>query len=178
MSEIIRSGAELLREAGYATEQVAINQREALVFEGDTVLGFLFAYETVVDLTKNWTADSDSAISAYQFGLRKSGMKAWNTYLVLLTHEFPDYARIVSLGAIEEDLGGTRKIVRAGIQDRADLGAALLPLRTLQSAPRLEAVDMKKEIRERTTELPQRAVDAFLSAADESIVLQVLEESP
>lgn len=178
MTEILGSSGELLREAGYATEQVAIRQREALVFEGDTVLGFLFAYDSVKDLTKDWVADSDNAIATYQFGLRKSGIKAWNTYLVLLSPEPPDYAQIVSLGAIEEDLSGTRKIARAGIKDLADLGAALLPLRPLQSAPRLEAVDMKKEIRERTTELPTRAVDAFLSGAEESVVLQVLEESP
>jgi hypothetical protein len=178
MSEILHSSGGLLREAGYVTEQVSIGQQDALIFEGDTILGFLFAYDTVADLTKNWAADSDNAISAYQFGLRKSGIKAWNTYLVLLTPEPPDYARIVSLGAIEEDLGGTRKIVRAGVRDSADLGAALLPLRPLQSAPRLEAVDMKKEIRERTTELPPRVVDAFLSGAEESVVLQVLEESP
>lgn len=178
MKEILHSSGELLKEAGYMTEQATIGPREALVFEGDTLLGFLFAYDTVADLMKGWVADSDSAIANYQFGLRKSGIKAWNTYLVLLTPEPPDYARMVSLGAIEEDLGGTRKIARAGIRDLADLGAALLPLRPLQSAPRLEAVDMKKEIRERTTELPPRAVDAFLSGADESVVLQVLEESP
>lgn len=178
MSEILQSSSELLREAGYAAEQVTIGHREALVFEGDTVLGFLFAYDSAVDLMRGWTADSDNAIAAYQFGLRKSGIKAWNTYLVLLTPEPADYARIVSLGAIEENLTGTRKIARAGIRDLADLGAALLPLRPLQSAPRLEAVDMKKEIRERATELPPRAVDAFFSNADESVVLQVLEESP
>lgn len=178
MREILHSSGQLLKEAGYATEQVTLDQRQALMFEGSTVLGFLFVYESVADLMKNWASDSDSAIAAYQFGLRKSGIKAWNTYLVLLTPEPPDYARIVSLGAIEEDLGGTRKIARAGIRDQADLGAALLPLRPLQSAPRLEAVDMKKEIRERTTELPQRVVDAFLSGAEESVVLQVLEESP
>lgn len=178
MNDILHSSGELLREAGHATEQVTIHQREALVFEGNTVLGFLFAYDTIEDLIKGWVSDSDNAIATYQFGLRKSGMKAWNTYLVLLSPEPPDYARTVSLGAIEEDLSGTRKIARAGIRDLEDLGAALLPLRPLQSAPRLEAVDMKKEIRERTTELPPRAVDAFLSGAEESVVLQVLEETP
>ncbi|MFT3669541.1 MAG: hypothetical protein QM795_13405 [Pseudoxanthomonas sp.] len=127
---------------------------------------------------QGWVSDSDNAITKYQFGLRKSGIKAWNTYLVLLTPELPDYARLVSLGAIEEDLGGTRKIARAGVRDLSDIGAALLPLRPLQTAPRLEAVDMKEEIRERTTELPPRAVEAFLSGAEESVVLQVLEELP
>ncbi|MDQ7310443.1 hypothetical protein ABE587_07310 [[Pseudomonas] hibiscicola] len=178
MIEILQSSSDLLREAGYSTERTALGQREALVFDGDTVLGFLFAYDSAADLMKNWPADSDAAISAYQFGLRKSGTKAWNTYLILLTSEPADYAKAVSLGAIEEDLGGTRKIARAGIQDVADLGAALLPLLALQSAPRLEAVDMRKEIRQRTTELPARVVDAFLSGAEESVVIQVLEESP
>ena len=178
MSDILDWSTELLGESGYATEQVAIDQRRVLVFEGDTVLGFLFSYDTVADLTISWVADSDNAVAAYQLGLRRSGIKAWNTYLVLLTSEQPDYARMVSLGAIEEDLGGTRKIARAGVRDNADLSAALLPLLPLQSAPRLEAVDMKEEIRERTSELPLRVVDAFLSGAEDSVVLQVLEQSP
>lgn len=178
MTDILESSGTILREAGYATEQVGIVQRQVLVFEDDTALGFVLAYETVAQLMQYWVEDSDNAIAKYQFGLRKSGIKAWNTYLVLLTTDAADYARTVSLGAIEEDLSGTRKIVRAGIRDMADLGSALLPLRPLQSAPRLEAVDMKKEIRERTTELPARAVEAFLSGAEETAVLQVLEESP
>lgn len=178
MNEILYSSRELLQDAGCTSELVTIGQRPALVFEGSSVLGFLFTYEKIEDLMKDWMADSDRAIASYQFGLRKSGIKAWNTYLVLLTPEIPDYGCMVSLGAIEEDLGGTRKIVRAGVRDMADLSAALLPLRPLQNAPRLSAVDMKREIRERTTELPLRAVDAFLSGADEAVVLQVLEESP
>lgn len=178
MIEILQSCNDLLRESGYSVERAAIGQGEALVFEGDIVLGFLFAYDSSADLMKSWPTDSDAAISTYQFGLRKSGTKAWNTYLILLTPEPADYAKAVSLGAIEEDLGGTRKVVRAGIQDVADLSAALLPLLPLQSAPRLEAVDMRKEIRQRTTELPVRVVDAFLSGAEESVVIQVLEESP
>ena len=177
MNEILYSSNELLKEAGCTTELVTIGSREALVFEGSSVLGFLFSYDSVEELMKDWMTDSDRAIASYQFGLRRSGIKAWNTYLVLLTPDIPDYGRVVSLGAIEEDLGGTRKIARAGVQDLADLSAALLPLLPLQSAPRLAAIDMKREIRERTTELPLRAVDAFLSGADESVVLQVLEES-
>src|SRR3546814_16237775 len=90
---------------------------------------------------ESWSKDSDQAISTYQFGLRRSGTKAWNTYLVLLTPESADYAKAVSLGAIEEDLSGPRKIARAGIQNPADLSDARPPLLPLQSAPRLDAVD-------------------------------------
>src|SRR3546814_2679164 len=142
------------------------------------LLGFVCVYDSSAELMESWSKDSDQAISTYQFGLRRSGTKAWNTYLVLLTPESADYAKAVSLGAIEEDLSGTRKIARAGIQNPADLSAALLPLLPLQSAPRLEAVDMRKEIRQRTTEVPTRVVDAFHSTAEEAMVIQVLEESP
>jgi len=176
--DILQCSKELLGGAGYSATSTSIGQREALVFEGDTVQGFIFIYGSGADLMKSWSTDSDMAISTYQFGLRKSGTKAWNTYLIVLTPEATDYARAISLGAIEEDLGGTRKIARGGIQDLADLGAALLPLLSLQSAPRLEAVDMREEIRQRTTELPARLVDAFLSGAEEAVVIQVLEESP
>lgn len=89
-----------------------------------------------------------------------------------------DYAQSVALGEIEEDLTGRRKIARADVVDIARLRAALLPLLPLQSAPKLEAVDIVSEIRERTTELPARAVEAFLSSAEESVVIQVLEEAP
>jgi hypothetical protein len=41
----------------------------------------------------------------------------------------------------------------------------------------LEAVDMSAEIKLRTTELPRRVVDAFLSPrAQETSVAQILEE--
>jgi hypothetical protein len=46
----------------------------------------------------------------------------------------------------------------------------------VQSAPRLEAVDILAEIRLRATELHSRAIDAFLSTADEGVVIQFLEE--
>lgn len=79
---------------------------------------------------------------------------------------------------IEEDLTGTRKIARAGIGDVEQLRTALLPLLPIQSAPSLGAVDMPAEIRLRTTELPKRAIEAYLSGAHEASVIQVLEEEP
>jgi hypothetical protein len=141
-------------------------------------LGFLFAYDDSEKLIDGWGKDSDQAVTAHQLGLRRAGQKAWNVYLVLLTSGEAEYAQSVALGAIEEDLVGTRKICRAGIGDLADLRSALLPLLPFQNAPKLEAVDIVTEIRQRATELPSRAINAFLSGADESVVLQVLEEKP
>jgi hypothetical protein len=176
--DILNSSADVLIEGGFTATRIVVGSRQALAFEDATVLGFLFAYDDASKLMAEWSADADRAVSTYQFGLRKAGMKAWNAYIVLLASGSADYAQTVSLGAIDEDLAGTRKVARAGVGDIADLHAALLPLLALQSAPRLEAVDILDEIRQRTTELPQRVVDAFLSTADESVVIKVLEEAP
>src|SRR3546814_18043317 len=100
----------MLREAGYSAEPVRIGSRDALVFESDTVLGFVCVYDSSAELMESWSKDSDQAISTYQFGLRRSGTKAWNTYLVLLTPESADYAKAVSLGAIEEDRSEERRV--------------------------------------------------------------------
>jgi hypothetical protein len=56
------------------------------------------------------------------------------------------------------------------------LNRALLPLLPVQSAPILDAVDSKSEIRQRATEISPKLLDAFLSEADEQIVLQILEQ--
>jgi hypothetical protein len=178
MIDILKASAALLSEVGFSTSHVAIGERPALAFEDSTVLGFLFAYESPSLLIGSWIKEADRAVAVHRFALRRASNKAWNAYVVLLTDREADYGQSVALGAIEEDLVGTRKIARAGIVDVADLRIALLPLLPFQSAPRLEAVDIIAEIRQRTTELPDRTVNAFLSSADESVVIQVLEEKP
>jgi hypothetical protein len=176
--DILKASADTLSQVGFSASPISIGDRQALAIEDATVLGFLFAYDDPGDLIETWIRDVDQAVAAHQFGLRRAGEKAWNTYVVLLASRKADYAQSVRLGAIEEDLVGTRKIVRADVADIAALHAALLPLLPLQTAPKLGAVDIAAEIRERTTELPARAVDAFLSSTDQGLVVQVLEEKP
>jgi hypothetical protein len=98
---------------------------------------------------------------------------------VFLGEAEANYGERVALSSIEENLTGTRKLARAGISDSESLRAALLPLLPIQNAPHLGAVDMAAEIKLRTTELPTRVVDAFLSTrAQEASVAQILEEEP
>lgn len=176
MRSLVSLAEDVLREAGFATQPSELTARESLVFENDTVMGFIVAYPNCDDLGDEWRKDASDMVSQYQFGLRKAGLKAWNTYLILLTHGSPSHSDLTALGAIEEDLQGMRKIARAGVVSPAELRAALLPLLPLQNAPRLDAIDMPQEIRIRTTEFHDRVLQAFLSEADENVVLQVLEE--
>jgi len=175
MTDVLMICIQILEEAGFRTE-TATASRQSIIFENDTVLGFVSIYEDTQALMRGWQADLDRLVDAYQFALRRSGDKAWNAYAVMISAAEANYSESVVLSAIEEDLVGVRKIARSGMRDVADLREALLPLLPLQSAPQLEAVDMGGEIRLRTTELPSRAVDAFLSDAEQAVVTQVLEE--
>jgi hypothetical protein len=176
MTDLLTMGTDLLAQGGFATTRIAVNNRDALAFEDSTVLGFLFVYADSSELLKAWREDSNCAIANYQLGLRRAGQKAWNTYVVLLAEQAADHNDLVALAWIEEDLSGTRKIARSGVKSSSDLRAALLTLLPLQSAPKLDAVDLVAEIRHRTTELPGRAIDAFVSNVEASVVLQVLEQ--
>jgi hypothetical protein len=178
MIDVLKLAADILGDAGFETHRVPVNERESLAFEDPTVLGFLFAYSDSGELLRAWEVDAHRAIADHQLALRRAGQKAWNLYIVLISVEAASHVQLAGLAAIEEDLAGTRKIARAHMQDTADLRAALLSLLPLQAAPKLEAVDIRTEIRERATELQSRALDAFFSPADDTVVLQVLEEAP
>jgi hypothetical protein len=177
MSDILSLSEQLLSEVGFTTGRLSTHGREALVFEDPTVLGFLVLYGTSSELIGKWASDVSTLIAEQQFGLRRAGPKAWNVYTVFLATRDDEPNSLAMLAAIEEDLAGTRKIARAPVKDPADLRAALLTLLPLQAAPHLEAVDMQSEIRQRATDVPTRAVEAFLSTSDEAAVIQVLEEA-
>jgi hypothetical protein len=179
MIDVLEECQRLLNGSDIATSSLEIAPgRNALAFEGVTVLGFIIAYPGAGALLERWRPDDAGLISQHQLSFRRAQAKAWNAYSVFLAAEPANYGELVALNAIEENLTGTRKIARAGIADVGELRAALLPLLPIQHAPSLEPVDMPAEIRLRTSELPERAVDAFLSAAQEAVVIQVLEEEP
>lgn len=176
--KIFEASEGLLDRMGFTAVMATVKGREVLVFEDDSVIGFVFSYPNAHSLIASWRGDTEATVSAHQLALRRAGQKAWNTYMVLLANGEASHAELAALAAIEEDLTGTRKIARSDVKDISDVEAALLPLLPLQSAPKLDAVDMVFEIRQRSTELSPRAVDAFVSGVEESVVLQVIEETP
>lgn len=176
MIDILSASVELLSATGFTTARVTSHKRELILVEDLTVLAFLFAYDSPSILLTEWDADVSAAVELHQLALRRAGQKAWNTYGIFLTAGRPDAAQVAALSATEENLVGIRKIARAGVVDLTDLRGALLTLLPLQNAPRLESVDVQSEIRERATELPPPALDAFFSDADDADVIQTLEE--
>lgn len=177
MNPTMTSVSKLLTDSGYKIGELATRQCTATTFESDSVLGFVLYYNDIKTLVSNWSAHSTLLFDHVQFELRAAGDKAWNTYLILLANEDPDYAESVVLESIEEDLVGTRKIARAGVTSSAELRDALLPLLPLQNPPKLGKVDMEKEIRQRTPELSDELVSGFLSRASDVVLLEILERS-
>ncbi len=150
--------------------------RGALAFENDIVIGFILAYDTVAGLISDWRVAADALICAQAELLGAAGLKAWNTYLVLLAGDEANLGAALALGQIEEDLEGMRKIARAGVNGVATAKAGLLPLLPFRAAPVLEPVDMPAAIRERAGEITPEVVRAFLSHADQSVVLQLIDD--
>ena len=168
----------VLAEGGIVTTPVDLDGITALAFESLTVVGFVVMYPHAEELLFGWERDMNRLVDKFQFSLRRAQAKAWNTYAVFLATAIPSYGQQIAMSAVEENLVGTRKIARAGVSSAEAVRAALLPLLPFQHVPRLEAVDMKAEIQLRTTELPSRLVEAFLSEASDATLAQVLEDLP
>lgn len=176
MSNLLDLSCDVLRSFGYSVITFDHEGGTAACFEDETTLGFVFAYADADALLSMWAPDIAKAAARQSLALRRSGQKAWNVYAIFLGGGNANETDAMRLSFIEEDLTATRKIARAGLRNSSDVREALLTLLPLQNAPLLEAVDMPEEIRLRASELPARVLDAFLSASDESVVLQVLEE--
>lgn len=176
VTNVIDLCREILEEAGFSTTPISSISTPSIAFESDTVLGFALSYENVPQLLARWREDVDGLFRTNRLALRRANEKAWNAYGVLLSGEPDDGDLAVRLELIEEDLVGYRKIAFAGIADAIDMRNALLPLLPLQSAPKLDAVDMPNEIWLRTKELRKPIVDGFLSRVDRATMLQLLEE--
>jgi len=182
MNDILEPTREVLVGANFTVRQLpsTIDLPEAIrgafAFEDDTVIGFVLAYETVAALVSDWRSASDALIRTQAKLLGAAGQKAWNTYLVLLAGDEAGFSGALALGQIEEDLEGMRKIARAGVNGLTTARGALLPLLPFRAAPVLDPIDMPAEIRERAGELDSEVVRAFLSRADQSVVLQIVED--
>lgn len=183
MSDTLQDCADVLVEAGFSARRTQIpcegDRRafETMCFEDATVLGFIVAYDNPEQLIACWTSDRDRIVMLHRDILKAAHQKAWNAYLVLLSRGPADFVQSLSLGQIEEDLEAMRKITKAGVAVGGGARTALLPLLPFRAAPSLDPIEMREEIQSRSTELDEQIVAAFLSNADEGVVMQLLEDN-
>lgn len=182
MTDTLHDCAEVLAEAGFSTRRTEVpgdggaRTFETLAFEDATVLGFVVGYDNPEQLRASWESDRDRIAMRHRDALQAARLKAWNAYLVLISRGPADLAQSMLLGQIEEDLEAMRKITKAGVTGSGGARTALLPLLPFRAAPSLDPIDMRDEIRTRSSELDEGIVAAFLSGADEAVVIQLLED--
>lgn len=176
MINLAKESERLLNSAQFTVTPTAGLRSDALCFENESIVGFFQFYNTVDLLIDRWRDDSEALLRYHAFAIRKAGQKAWNAYNVLLSSGPINSRQLSSLNIIEEDLSGTRKIARGGIESTSHLRWALISLLPIQNPPALESVDVASEIKSRAADVPQRAIDAFLSHRPYEEVIRFFED--
>jgi hypothetical protein len=121
-----------LTEVGYRS-RIAKFDPTTLLFEDDSILGFVSLFDTVEQLLENWKLKQNQFVSRMTVELRRSATKSWNCYAVFLTREEVDTHQRALLSDIEEDLSLTRKLVGDGLLTTRDIRRVLLPILPIQN---------------------------------------------
>jgi hypothetical protein len=149
-----------LRSAGFRTARDR-NLTGIVVFEDDTILGFVAVYDTADGIVSNWRVLQDEFLKRNAVHLRRDPQKAWNTYSIFLTDDEVDQLASAAL-EVEADVHATRKILRGGVATKGDVQSALAPILPLAlvGGAQVESVD---EALDHKLDEDQRTLFKFLS---------------
>lgn len=169
--DLISWSLRVLEDAGYSIR----SERNKLLFEDETIYGFISAHENVDDIIHSWESIQDGFLKEHAPAIRRSNLKAWNAYSVFLTSSEVDYAQQGFISNIEEDFRSTRKIVRAGVTSLNAVRRALFSLLPIQHPVQLSSEDMKERIFNRMT-LSLSVKAALLSNSSLNDILAIIDE--
>jgi hypothetical protein len=148
MSSVLSEARAVLDTAGYRT--LAPSPVSAcFYFEDANILGVLYVLDSVDAILSDWESLQDGFLQENAPRLVIDPFKAWNCYSAFLTAGPPGKDDASKLFAIEENFRGTRKLVRAGVTNRAEVEAALAPLLPLRRLLTLEPENIKTRLAER-----------------------------
>jgi hypothetical protein len=165
----------ILERADYHITRLA--DKEWLLFEDETLFGFIRIASTVEEIVGSWEVDQDSFLARNAIRLRSFPLKAWNAYSIFITDAECPPAFKTDLLKIEEDFRGTRKIVQTEIASFDDLYAALFPLLPIKNLVTLKSIDSLPRLESRLSFLKASELEALRKGdAGLSIVEILLEE--
>jgi hypothetical protein len=163
----------LLEESGYFVEMV----QDQLVFEDQTLYGFISFPLTVRDLIDGWESVQDTFLKKYALSIRRGDLKSWNAYSVFLCAEKATEVERTILADLEENFRATRKIVKTHVLSQKDVKQALFPLLPIQHPVQLSAENLKERILERISLSPSQKEALFSDATSEELLTLVLEDN-
>ena len=104
-----------------------------LLFEDDSILGFVVLFETAEQLLSQWKEKQGQFIARMAVELRRSSRKSWNCYAVFLVNEKAEIEYQARLADLEEDLSLMRKLVSDHVSSSNDLYRVLMPILPIQN---------------------------------------------
>lgn len=164
----------LLRDAGYETWVWTGPLAPVVLFESQTVAGFVHVFADGQTLLNTWFEAQRQTLDRHALVLRGAGDKAWNIYAVFLAGT-ATLEEVREIERLDEDFALTRKIGRANLQTSDELRTALLPLLPIQSSGVAEAPRFEDLLRGRVKNVPEKVVEAFLGPAKAPDVAHMLE---
>jgi len=164
----------ILDEAGYHTARSA--EKEWLLFEDETLFGFISIATSVADIIATWEQSQDSFLARNAIQLRSFPAKAWNAYSIFITDAECPPARKTDILKIEEDFRGTRKIVQAEIASSDELYAALFPLLPIKNLVTLKDYDSLPRLESRLSFLKPNELAALRKGDAATSVIDILLE--
>jgi hypothetical protein len=147
--------------------------QDILLFEDDSLFGFVILYDNVNDLLSAWKSQQTYFIQRHASTLRRANMKTWNCYAVFLSSESAPDGQRAALAEIEEDLSLTRKLVADGISTQRDVQRALLPILPIQN-PAVASSSTALDLSARLDSWSAHAVRALEGDATATEILEIL----
>jgi hypothetical protein len=130
----------LLQSEGFRCSRASYDNG-VLLFEDESIMGFVSSFENVEELLRNWKIEQNRFIAKMAVPLRQAARKSWNCYAILISQSpvpTPLRAEFLSL---EEDLTLTRKLVGDGISSPEDVERLFVPVLSIRhhlSTPHIE----------------------------------------
>jgi len=167
MTELRSRVQVVLQDAGYHTWLSSVNLETVIVFEDDSVMGFVCIFDDAASMLARWRDMETALLGAHASALRRGREKTWNVYCVFLSSAVADKAQTREIRWIEEDLERTRKLSACGLISRDHVLTALLPLLPIQYQPVLdsEEFDVSQRLRKRIADIAPGATSAVLDDA-------------
>ena len=162
----------VLKNGGYRCRMSPYDQN-ILLFEDDSLFGFVVLYDNVDALLATWKSQQTYFIQRHASTLRRTNMKTWNCYAVFLSSESAQEEQKPALAEIEEDLSLTRKLVADGISTQRDAQRALLPILPIQN-PAVASSDAALNLSARLDSWSIQAVRALEGDATATELLEIL----
>jgi hypothetical protein len=162
----------ILNTAGYRCRMSSYDP-SVLLFEDDSILGFVSMFESPVELLDQWREKQATFIQKSATALRRSSMKSWNCYAIFMCSQPAGEKLRKSFAEVEEDLSLIRKIVADGVATQRDVQRAFLPILPIQNQA-LAIANATLDIAARLETWPKQALLALQGDASATDLVEIL----